>query len=257
MTHSQTKPVTTALLLAAGTGSRLYPLTQDAPKCLTEINQISIVERLIHALCQNGIQRLIVVVGHLGQCIRDYLDSMPMGLTVEYIVNDKFRTTNNIYSLWLARNIIQEPFLLVECDLVFEPDLLEDMLLPDRIAVSQRLPWMNGSTVTLDLFNHVTALHVGKDLPVDYQSFKTVNIYSFSLSSWQHITKRLDQHVDGSRVAAYYEMVLAELILEHSISLQAVFFDEQRWYEVDTLEDLREAERLFVAPHDDSTPICV
>ena len=100
-------------------------------------------------------------------------------------------------------------------------------------------------------------MHVGNDLPVDHHTFKTVNIYSFSLSSWQHITKRLDQHVNGSRVAAYYEMVLAELILERSISLQAVFFDEQRWYEVDTIEDLREAERLFVAPHDDSTPIYV
>ena len=81
-------------------------------------------------------KRLVVVVGYLEQSIRDLLDEIAGNITVEYIVSPQYETTNNIYSLWLAREMIQEPFVLIESDLVFTPPLLEDMLLPDRIAIS-------------------------------------------------------------------------------------------------------------------------
>ena len=142
--------ITTALLLAAGTGSRLRPLTHDAPKCLTDVNGTTILERLLRSLAEQGIKHLVVVVGHLEGCIRDVLTSSIWGLTIQYISCPNYRTTNNIYSLWLARNAIQEPCLLVECDLIFDAVLLEDMLEPGKIAVSRILPWMNGTTVALD-----------------------------------------------------------------------------------------------------------
>ncbi len=61
-----------------------------------------------------------------------------------------YKTTNNIYSLWLARDVIDEPFLLIESDLVFDTDMLKDMLYPDRVAVAKIEPWMNGTTVTIN-----------------------------------------------------------------------------------------------------------
>jgi L-glutamine-phosphate cytidylyltransferase len=255
MSHTRIKPVTIAVLLAAGMGSRLGSLTCDAPKCLTEINGQPFIERLVHALRRNGIKRLIVVVGYLDECVRDYLDGMRDEMQIEFVANPKFRTTNNIYSLWLVREIVQEPFMLVECDLVFEPELLGAMTRPDRIAVSERLPWMNGSLVTIDSLHQVTALHVGGDLSAWRTAFKTVNIYSFSLSTWGRVSERLERHVEAGRKGGYYETVIAELIAEGGISLEAVFFDEQRWYEVDTLEDLREAELLFPVAQDNSLPV--
>ena len=65
--------ITTAVLLAAGTGSRLQPLTDDMPKCLTEVSGISILERLTNCLIYHGFKRLIVVVGHRDDCIRGFL----------------------------------------------------------------------------------------------------------------------------------------------------------------------------------------
>ena len=132
--------IRTALLLAAGTGSRLQPLTEDSPKCLTEVNETTILERLVCSLQACGFERLVVVVGHLESCVRDFLDSLASGLTIEYVYSAKYRTTNNIYSLWEARHAIQEPFLLLECDLIFDDVLLSKMLEPDRIAVSHVLP---------------------------------------------------------------------------------------------------------------------
>ena len=74
--------IRTALLLAAGTGSRLQPLTDDSPKCLTEVNETTILERLVRGLRAWEFERLVVVVGHLDDCVRDFLDSSAGGLTI-------------------------------------------------------------------------------------------------------------------------------------------------------------------------------
>ena len=237
--------VTTALLLAAGTGSRLQPLTDDEPKCLTEIDGITILERQVRCLHQWGFKRLVVVVGYLEHRIREFLEAWTGDLRIDYIVSPRYRTTNNIYSLWLARKEIREPFLLLECDLVFEPSLLRDMLLPDKMAVARLQPWMMGSTVSLDPFQRITDFRVGHSEVCDDSRYKTVNSYSLSMPLWQRVAKRLDQRISEGKVNDYYEAVFAEMMAEGSLSFDPVFFDNGRWYEVDTLADLHEAERLF------------
>ncbi len=144
--HIQESRVTTALLLAAGTGNRLQPFTDAIPKCLVEINGIPILERLIDNLCDNDFKRLVIVVGYMDHCIRRFVNEYAGDLTIEIIFNPVFQTTNNIYSLWLARNQIRESFLLVESDLVFEPTQLEGLLYPNKTALSPLQPWMNGTT---------------------------------------------------------------------------------------------------------------
>ena len=237
--------VTTAVLLAAGTGSRLKPLTNDAPKCLTEVSGISMLERQVCCLRQHGFKRLIVVVGHLRHGIQEFLGKRRGDLTIDYVFNPQYHTTNNIYSLYLVRKEVREPFLLIECDLVFDPSLLEGMLCPDRIAVSRILPWMNGTTVSLHGSGQVKAFHVGSDAPLGERPCKTVNIYSFSPLSWRRIAKRLDQRIAAGKVNDYYETVFADMVAAGSLSFEAVFFDTKRWYEVDSVKDLRQAERMF------------
>jgi len=237
--------VTTAVLLAAGTGSRLQPLTDDAPKCLTEIDGIPILERQVRCLHQWGFKRLVVVVGYLEHRIREFLDAWTGDLRIDYVVSPLYRTTNNIYSLWLARESIHEPFLLLECDLVFEPFLLRDMLLPDRMAIARVQPWMTGSTVSLDPFQQITDFRVGHSEVPDDSRYKTVNIYSLSLLSWSRVAERLDRRILAGKVNDYYEAVFAEMVTDGSLSFDPVFFDNGRWCEVDTLADMHEAERLF------------
>ena len=242
-----TKPITTALLLAAGTGSRLQPLTNEAPKCLTEVSGITILERLVRSLRSRGFKRVVIVVGHLDSCIREAFRAFADDMTIEFIHSPRYRTTNNIYSLWMARQAIREPFLLIESDLVFEDAMLDAMLEPDRIAISRMLPWMNGTTVTLDPGRCVARFHAGDHHSPDEPNYKTVNMYSFSSLSWRCVASRLDQHITTGNVSSYYETVLAELVSEGRLSFQAAFFDNECWYEIDTFKDLQEAERLFPA----------
>lgn len=236
--------LTTALLLAAGTGSRLRPLTLDSPKCLTEVGGETILGRLVDNLCSQGFDRLVVVTGYLDHCVREFLDEYAADLKIDYVFNPVYRTTNNIYSLWLAREAIQEPFLLVESDLVFHGSMLKELLKPDRIAISRILPWMNGTTVELNSQNGVEAFHVNRDT-CDTNQYKTVNICSLSLQSWQRMIARLDSYISNNRVGEYYEAVFADMVSDGTLEFEAVFFDENRWYEVDTMDDLVEAELLF------------
>ncbi len=243
--HFKGNRVTTALLLAAGSGNRLQPLTDSIPKCLIEINGRPILERLIDNLCDNGFKRLVIVVGYMHHCIRRFVNEYAGDLTIEFITNPLYQTTNNIYSLWLARNKIQELFLLVESDLVFESSQLEGLLYPNKIAISRMQPWMNGTTITIDSLNRVQAFGMGGNGYTEITRYKTVNIYSLSDSTWRKVVERLELHISSGKVNEYYEVVFKEMIADGSLSMDGVFFDPERWYEIDTPADLANAERIL------------
>ncbi len=240
--------VQTALLLAAGMGSRLAPLTDSTPKCLIEVNQIPILERLMRSLRSHGFKHLFVVTGHLSEVIENYLGRHYADIKITYIHSPRYNTTNNIYSLWLAGKVITEPFMLIESDLVFQPELLTPMLQSDCVAISKMLPWMNGTTVTLDQKHQLEAFCLGSASRNDSGHYKTVNIYNFSRKTWKLIWERLDQYISAGKVSGYYEAVFAEMVAEGTISFVPVFFDPARWYEIDTLEDLKAAETMFPKP---------
>ena len=225
----------------------MRPLTLDAPKCLTVVGGKPILERLVNNLLAQGIEKLIVVTGYLDHCVRDFLEQYKHDMQVEYVFNPDYQTTNNIYSLWLARLAIKEPFLLVECDLVFDPSMLNEMMQPNKIAISNILPWMNGTTVELNSDKSVTSFEVGQDID-NTPRYKTVNIYSLSLDSWNKVVDRLEGYISGERLGEYYEVVFADMIADGSLNFDAVLFNENRWYEVDRVEDLNAAELMFPVP---------
>ncbi len=237
--------ITTALLLAAGAGGRLQPLTDNCPKCLTEVRGVPILGRLVSCLLAQGFSRLVVVVGYRDEQIRDYLESQAFGLAVHFVDCREYATTNNIYSLWRAREHIREPFVLIESDLVFDSHLLGLMRVRDRIAIARFQSPMLGTTVSIDEFGRIISFRVGADPYVPGLGHKTVNLYSLSTETWREVVRRLDRRIAAGKVHDYYEVVFAEMVAEGLLTLESVNFDQGRWCEIDTLEDLRAAERLF------------
>jgi choline kinase len=242
--------VRTALLLAAGLGSRLAPLTDAVPKCLVSMSGVPILERLVRSLDCHGFERLVIVTGFKAEMIREYLGESFGGIAIEYVVSPLFETTNNIYSLWLTRHLIDEPFLLVESDVVFDERLLAPLLQPDRIAVSRQLPWMSGTTVTLDGDGKVNAFYppppgvYGRHC-TDIDHFMAVNICSLARDTWANVCERLDRHVAAGQTGCFYETVFAEMAVDGSMGLAAVVFPAARWYEIDTPADLDAAQLVF------------
>ena len=200
---------------------------------------------MITNLKQNGFKRLVVVTGYLESHIRDFLGDQSGDIKIEYVFSPLYKTTNNIYSLWMARKAIKEPFLLLESDLVFDEALLGEMLYPDRIAVAKMQPWMNGTSVTVNPSRQVRAFWANNVDSLGDAKYKTVNIYSLSLKSWNGIVKILDKRISDGKVNDYYETVFAEMIADGSLHFNMVSFDDKPWYEIDTIDDLAEAEKLF------------
>jgi hypothetical protein len=121
--------------------------------------------------------------------------------------------------------------------------MLTDMLYPDRIAVSRFQPWMNGTTVKINSIQEVEAFNCGAHKHDD-NNYKTVNIYSLSTTTWQLVRERLDRHISNNQVNGYYETVFADMVNEGCLSFTPVFFDTNRWYEIDTIADLQAAEQM-------------
>jgi choline kinase len=122
-----------AIILAAGQGRRLWPYTEHAPKCLLNVGGKSIAEHQVEALFSQGVRRITVVTGYLGEKIQEIL-----GEKVEYIRNERFEETSSMYSLWLAREMMKGGFLAVNGDVLFHVGILKSLLScphPDALAV--------------------------------------------------------------------------------------------------------------------------
>ena len=167
-------------------------------------------------------------------------------LRVLHILHSElYKTTNNIYSLWMARDLIKEPFVLFESDLVLSSALLDNMMYPDRMAVALMQPWLNGTTVSIDAENNITRFQKGTTEAYTDIRYKTVNIYSFSLKSWEGIVKNLNHHINDGDVNCYYETIFSDMVDDKSLAFQSVSFDHSPWYEIDNAKDLANAELLF------------
>lgn len=118
-----------ALILAAGTASRLRPLTDNTPKCLLKIGERSLLQRSIDALVANGVTELAIVTGYLHEMIENFVGATYPDLKVTFIHNEVYATTNNIYSLWLARPFAEgEEVLLLDSDLLYDPRIVSRVL---------------------------------------------------------------------------------------------------------------------------------
>ena len=111
------------IILAAGKGSRLNGTAGDAPKCLVELGGATLLERQIGALRDSGIDDIVVVVGAEADRVR-----RACGHGVSYIENARYAQTNSLYSLWMARPLLYEGFVVLNCDVLFHPALLTDLL---------------------------------------------------------------------------------------------------------------------------------
>lgn len=113
----------TGIILAAGKGSRLNGTAGDRPKCLLRVGNMTLVERQIDALRTAGLTDIVVVVGCQAETVRRHC-----GSSVRFVENPDFGETNSLYSLWLARHHLTNGFVVMNCDVVLHPQLLEDLL---------------------------------------------------------------------------------------------------------------------------------
>ena len=246
-----------AVILAAGMGKRLKDLTQNNTKCMVKVNGVTLIERLLRMLDKKNLSKIVVVVGYEGQKLVDYISTLKINTSIEYVNNPIYDKTNNIYSLSLAsKYLISEDTLLFESDLIFEESLI-DCLLEDKretlALVDKYESWMDGTCMVLDESDSIVDFVPGKYLDFNDREkyYKTVNIYKFSkhFSSNTYVPF-LEAYEKAMGVNEYYESVIKLIAMLDTKEIKAKRLQNQTWYEIDDAQDLNIAESLF--PNSDS-----
>jgi len=112
-----------AVILTAGRGERLREVTGERPKCLAQIGGVTLLERQMVALRQCGLTQIVVVTGYQAIDVR-----RACGPAIDYVHNERFAETNSLYSLWLARELLTDGFVVLNCDVLFHPQMLLDLM---------------------------------------------------------------------------------------------------------------------------------
>lgn len=241
-----------AIILAAGMGKRLGEYTKNNTKCMVPVNGVPLIDRVLQQLSGLNLSRVVIVVGYEGQKLIDYIGNEYNGLKIEYIFNKIYDKTNNIYSLALAKDKMQEDdTLLLESDLIFDDrlfSLVVDNPYPNLALVAKYEAWMDGTMVQIDDESNIVNF-VPKEAFRHEQSdsyYKTVNIYKLSKEfSANRYVPFLEAYMKAVGNNEYYENVLRILSFLDCKDLKALPITDEKWYEIDDKQDLDIAEALF------------
>lgn len=246
-----------AIILAAGMGKRLGEYTHDNTKCMLEVNGVRLIDRALDALESVGVSRIVLVVGYKGQNVKDYVGYEYRGIPIEYVENPIYDKTNNIYSLFLAKDyLLAEDSLLLESDIIFESSIIEKLVnnpYPSLALVDKFESWMDGTVVKIDENGRIIRLidktRFNFDDIADY--YKTVNIYKFSKEfSSKYYVPFLIAYSTALGDNEYYEQVLRIILHLQDAPLKALPLAGEMWYEIDDVQDLDIASGMF-APTDE------
>jgi choline kinase len=243
-----------AIILAAGTGSRLKPLTNRAPKCLTEVNKTPIMANMLKNLQACGVKRCCVVTGYLSDVIKTTIGNNYHGLEVHYIHNHIFSKTNDMYSLWMARELLEEGSFIIEGDIFFRSDVLINAM--ERMentsyyfagkynGIESEILIKTGPSRKIDSIEVLR----GQTGEIGDLNFMSAGIMSVDSEYGRHFSRWLTDFVNEGRVDVLFDDVLSTHIGEKPLYVFEISHSD--WVEIDTLEDLKRAETVFISNFD-------
>ena len=242
-----------AIILAAGMGKRLGELTKNNTKCMVEVDGVRLIERALRILDRKNLKRIILVVGYQHENLMAFVSSLEIQTKIEFIINEVYDKTNNIFSLSLAKEqMIEDDTLLLESDLIFEERLI-DMLLEDKrdslALVDKFESWMDGTCIVVDQDDNITDFIPGKLLQYreKEQYYKTVNIYKFGADFSKNVyVPFLEAYAKVMGNNEYYEAVIKLILLLDKNTMKAKRLRGELWYEIDDIQDLDIAQTLFI-----------
>ncbi len=242
-------------MLAAGMGKRLGKYTDNNTKCMLEVAGKRLVDRAVEAVKFAGIKKFVIVVGYKAENLINYLNwkyKDDRDIEFIFINNSVYDKTNNIYSLYLARDyFVKDDTILLESDLIFDKEIIKKVMedeYPNVATVAKYASWMDGTVVNVGEDNIITQFIEKKDF--DYSKidgyYKTVNIYKFSKEFINNqYMPFLSAYIKAYGENEYYETVLKAISHLSRSYIKAHILDKEKWYEIDDAQDYDIATALF------------
>jgi choline kinase len=234
------------VILAAGIGSRLKPLTDHTPKCLLKIGEKSILEMTIENLLETDNKEIIIVTGYLEEKIKEFLRERFPKLKITIIYNKFYASTNNIYSLWLAKDaVLGDDMMMMDSDIVFDKGIITKLLnsgYKNCLALKRHDVHDEEIKVKTDVKGRV--VEISKEVNLTEAEGESIGIEVFGRDALTELYNILERKVvTEKKVNQFYESAFQELA---GNDLYIVDTTEYFCMEIDNKEDLTTAEELFL-----------
>lgn len=231
-----------AVVLAAGLGTRLRPITNEVPKCMVPVNGIRIIDKQIDNLLSNGVDEIYVVDGYKAEVLAKHLkEKYPQ---VHIVSNPRYAETNNMYSLYLtSRYVKNEEFLLMNADVYYDSNIISGMLQGENLSKiacdrSQYLEESMKITLDGDKINHISK----KISEVEHYAV-SIDVYRISSEDSKVLFKEVEDTIEVRKDEnSWTEVALDNIFPETDFKPYVI---EGRWFEIDNHDDLHKAEILF------------
>lgn len=234
-----------AVILAAGTASRLRPLTEHCPKCLLQIGGKTLLERTIEAITGSGINEITVVTGYLKDMIETFLNEHYPNLTFHFIHNEDYASTNNIFSLWLARTQVEgKDFLLMDSDIYCDPLLVRTIAQQQETALALNRHELGEEEIKVIPDADMHVVEISKTCSISDAIGESVGVERMTADYSAALYKELRLMCEEEGlVNVFYERAFERLIPQgHTFKIidTTDFFS----MELDTVEDFNLAQQL-------------
>jgi len=236
-----------AVILAAGIASRLKPLTDNTPKCLLKVGDKSILERTIDNIAINGIKDIIVVTGYLREMIENFLTEKYPELNFTFLYNNKYDSTNNIYSLWITKDVVLgHDMLLMDSDIVFDSRILGQLLNSEYencLAVNSSEE-VGEEEVKVLLNDDGSIKEISKIIDPKLAIGESIGIQKFDKDFVWRLFTILDRRIlDKNAVDIFYEVAFEEAI-KNGTKIFSIDVENYKCMEIDTAEDFKTAAEI-------------
>lgn len=240
-----------AVILAAGIGSRLSPLTDTCPKSLLLVGGSTMLERMIRNCLSCGMSQFVIVLGHRADEIRQFVDKAFRGIRVTYVINDRYRDTNTGYSLMVASAAIgTADFVKFDADVVFDVKILRQLLDSDcaNVLCIDRYIALEDEEVKVVVDDRMQVVEVGKSVDPKLALGESIGIEKISASTGTLLFAELAQMmVIHDNMQEYYEAAYARLI-DKGTEFRVLDITGLKWAEIDTADDFTAANAMFGSP---------
>lgn len=236
------------IILAAGQGKRLIPLTKDMPKCLLKVKKRTILEYALDFIERNGIRKVTIIVGYKKEKVHQLIKYEYNGIDIDYIYNPHYSDKDNIYSLFLAKPKMLEDIVILNSDVIFHPDILKAVLSAKNkscLAVDD-FTTLGSEEMKVIWDSNKTIMDIRKDIDPAKSDGEYIGLAKFLRKDNKLIISEVESLINAGRHDVFYEEALRNLVKKNNNCLFGESTQGAPWIEIDYLDDLKLARELVL-----------
>lgn len=243
-----------AIILAAGIGSRIKPLTDNCPKSLLRVGEHTILEKMISHIQDCKITEIIFVLGYLQEQIKEYVTTNFPELHATFITNEKYSETNTGFSLMLTKNFINgSPFIKFDADVVFDKAILEKLIACEHtncLCVDKNIN-LDAEEIKVIINSDNRVIKASKTVNPNDAVGESIGIEKIDSVTARKLFSELETMMkDDKNHQEYYEGAYERLI-DKNVPFHALDITGFEWTEIDTIEDYVKAKSIHILPYNE------